>query len=78
MNQTKQLYQVYGEIIVPIYVPVYCSSKQAAMDSVKTKISRKNVLKLDGNLHLLSGEQHPIIASKIRSNWLEVLGEEDL
>lgn len=78
MEEEMQKFQVYGELIIPIYFPITETNKQAAMILINKTINQNTVTLLDGDLHTSDGKCHVVIAPKCRFNWIEVVSEYDI
>lgn len=69
---------VYGEIIIPVYFPVYDTSKEQALQYVESALNSKTIELIDGDIQTCSGKSYPLIAQRCRVKWIDTVTDDQI
>lgn len=74
MQQTNKHY-VYGEITIPIVLPVICEDHNSAINYALSLMNNHNISLIEIDIHTTEDKSHIINANEYNLNWFDIKSE---
>lgn len=73
-----QMFRVYGEMTIPVYLSTYAHNKNEALQYAFQTMNSNNIDLIEGDVYTTDNKEHFLLATYSTVKWIEALSKDDI